>query len=95
MITNLYSVYDVKTKLYQYPFQTVNDETAKRSFKHVCNEKNHIFNNNPEDYSLFKVGSWDDEECFVEIDEAPIRITTAMAVLEDLPQMWPEQIIEE
>lgn len=59
MKTEIYSINDVKAKIYGQPFYANNTEVAQRSFQQVINETTSPFNKSPEDYTLFHIGSFD------------------------------------
>lgn len=59
MILQIYSIYDVKAETYNTPFFMPNEAMALRAFKDAIQDKNHEFSRNPEDYSLFHLGSFD------------------------------------
>jgi hypothetical protein len=61
MILNAYTIKDQKAGTYSNPYYAVNDATAIRTFKQACSDKNTTLNQYPEDFSLFKVGIWDDQ----------------------------------
>lgn len=59
MIKNLYSIYD-KLNGYLSPMIDKDDFTAQRNFKYALNN-NELMRFVPTDYSLYYVGSFDDE----------------------------------
>lgn len=61
MIRSLYSVRDIKAQTFCNPFASLNDGTARRDFAHAAQDKSHGIGQNPEDYSLCIVGSFNDE----------------------------------
>lgn len=56
---DMYSVYDAKAKIWQYPFQAESSGAAVRAFADIANDRNHPIGQHPEDYCLYLVGSWD------------------------------------
>lgn len=58
---NVYTVYDVKAELYLTPFFERNDATALRSFKQACTDPSHGFCRHAEDYTLFRIGEFNEE----------------------------------
>lgn len=67
MILDIFSVYDSKAKAFLPPFFMVNSMVARRSFGEAANDANHQFCKHPEDYTLFKIGTWDDSTCAMEL----------------------------
>lgn len=56
----IYSVRDVKANAYLTPVFFVNDGQAIRAFSDAVLNNNSGFSKHPEDYSLFKIGVYDD-----------------------------------
>lgn len=54
------SVYDVTISKYMQPWYANNEEDAKRSFNHILNS-NDLMRNNPSDFELHLMATWDDE----------------------------------
>lgn len=69
MIVNMYSVRDNLTG-YGYPFVQPNDEAALRNFRYLLTrESGSEFSVKPDDYSLFRVASFDtDTGAFCDVD---------------------------
>lgn len=61
----MFSVYDSKAKVYMQPFYMMNKGTAIRAFDQTCNDPKSQFHQYPEDFTLFEVGEFDDENCNV------------------------------
>jgi len=59
--TYLYGVFDAAAKAYLSPFFSASDGVAKRAFHHACNTGGHDFFLHASDYTLFKLGEFDDE----------------------------------
>lgn len=62
MKMSLYSVFDVKLGAYGRPFVSPNDDVACRSFGLIVNEEGSQVNSNPQDFTLFHVGDFDDTD---------------------------------
>ena len=60
MIVNLYAVYDSASGVYDGPFPGKADGHVIRSFSDQCLNAEGPMGNHPEDFTLFKVGSWND-----------------------------------
>lgn len=56
------SVFDVKAGIYTQPTFVVGVGAAIRSFTDAVNEQGHPFAKHAADYTLFRVGEWDDEQ---------------------------------
>ncbi len=59
MLKNLYSIRDIKVDKFDSPFDSTNDETAKRFFTRLLNEIP-LMNSHPEDFTLHATGTMDD-----------------------------------
>ena len=71
MLKTLYSVYDKKSKTYAAPFVEVNDGTAIRAIQDLMqSNQSHPFARHSEDFSLERVGSFN--ELSGDIGEDPI-----------------------
>lgn len=62
MKCELFSVFDSAAKKFLEPFFAPTVEYAIRQFRLTANKANHQFNQFPEDYTLFHVGSFDQDE---------------------------------
>lgn len=58
----MFTVYDTKAKAYLPPFFLHREEMATRSFKDCVNSATHQFGKHPEDYTLYCVGTFDDDK---------------------------------
>ncbi|AXQ66108.1 MAG: nonstructural protein [Microviridae sp.] len=57
-----YAVYDRKAEMYSQPFLEIKDGTAIRAVQDiVINNKDHAFAKHPSDFSLHRLGDFDDE----------------------------------
>jgi len=61
MISQIFAVHDVKANAYLPPFFMHNDELAKRTFSDCIMSEKHAFSHHPADYTLFHLGSFDDD----------------------------------
>lgn len=65
-VLGVYSVYDSKAELYMQPFFAMNSAVAARMFSEVALDQGHTFGKHPSDYSLWKVGEFDQSIGLVE-----------------------------
>lgn len=56
----IYAVYDSKAESYTPPFFEHAEGRALRTFADCCNDKGHQFGKHPEDYTIFRLGEYDD-----------------------------------
>lgn len=78
MRLKMFSVFDVKAGAYLPPFSLGNEQLAKRAFIGACGDANHQFARNPEDYTLFGVGEFDDASGVITVYESPRYVMTAL-----------------
>lgn len=61
MIAQMFSVYDAKAGSFAQPFFSQNKQLALRAISAVMHDETHTFFMHAEDYTLYWLGSWDDE----------------------------------
>jgi hypothetical protein len=77
MNINAYSVKDAKSGTFGNPYYAQNDALAARSFEQASNDPNTTINAYPEDFSLYRVGSFNDESGEFKPEPQPQFITNA------------------
>lgn len=60
MDKNLYSIFDKKSGTYMQPFVELTDGTATRQCMDLLKNPNTPFSKFPEDFTLMRIGSWDE-----------------------------------
>lgn len=60
MKQNIYTIFDTASGLYSRPFFATADELAKRDFGSLAVDATHPIGMHPKDYTLFRIGTWDD-----------------------------------
>ncbi len=60
MKLNAYTIYDVASGVYTRPFFTGSDGEATRSFKDIATDAEHPIGQHPEDYTLYRNGTYND-----------------------------------
>jgi len=90
MELTIMSVYDSKAKVFLPPFTVVNVDVGIRVFTDAANQVDHQFCKWPADFCLYKLGTFQDENAFFEIESPPefIGLASAFRKLEhfDIPQ---------
>lgn len=84
-----YSIYDVKTRAFNQPIFAKTDEQAIRQFSDISQDKEHPVGKHPEDYSLFRIGTFNDSSGFLE-PEQPECIRTALECIGKKPDDYVE-----
>jgi len=70
-----YAVYDRKAEMYSQPFLEIKDGTAIRAVQDiVINNKDHAFAKHPSDFSLHRLGSFDETTGIITGQEKPNKI---------------------
>ena len=78
MIHKMFTVYDSKAEAYLQPFFSSTTGLAIRSFTEAVNQNDHQFSKYPEDYTLFEIGSYNDEDGSFDILDAKKSIGLAV-----------------
>lgn len=63
MKSEIYSVYDMKAKIYGKPFYMVNEAVCLRSVTQSLCEGDSDLRHHPEDFLLYHMGTFDDQTC--------------------------------
>lgn len=77
MIKKMYSLLDEKSKLYSQPFYAHHDGEALRSFASVVSDKETMPGKFPADFTLWKVGEWDDNSGIID-SKKPVYLAKAV-----------------
>lgn len=72
MIYHMYAVRDALTG-YMTPTVDVNDQTALRNFSHALRRSQDIMNSNPQDFSLWRIASYDTDTGAI-VPEQPLQL---------------------
>lgn len=59
MLLIAYTVWDSAAEAYIQPFWATNNAVAIRSFHGACTDSGHDFNKHAQDYTLFRLGTFD------------------------------------
>jgi len=60
MKTNIYSIFDTASGTYQKPIHSRADGEIMREFQNIVDDPKHPVGMHPEDYSLIRLGTFDD-----------------------------------
>ena len=86
MKLNAYSIYDTASGVYMRPFFTSADGQAMRSFKDISTDASHEIGKHPEDYSLWRIGLFDDNKGTL-TPENPECLATALEMVSESRQI--------
>lgn len=71
MKMKIFSVYDSKAGAYLQPFFFNHTGGALRAFSDLCSDVQHTFGKHPEDYTLFELGTYEDDKSSFDIYDTP------------------------
>lgn len=74
---HIYTIYDSKAETYLNPFYFKNKGEAIRAWTETVNDGKSTMSKYPEDFTLFKIGEFDENKATIEMLEAKESIGTA------------------
>jgi len=77
MITQIFSVYDSKTKAYFPPMYFPTIGAAIRTMEDTLLDQDNQITRHPEDYTLFHIGEWNDENATITMLKTAVKIGIA------------------
>lgn len=80
MQTTIYAIYDTKAEFYNKPFYLHNDDIALRSFLDIMATPDTDVNNHPADFTLVKLGVYEDTTASFEMLPAPEIVANGFEV---------------
>ncbi len=81
MLMHVYSIYNTASGSYMRPFTAHADGEASRLFSDLVADEKHPVGMHPEDYSLYRLGSFNDQNGALTIEGAPECLCTAMELV--------------
>lgn len=90
MKLNIYTVYDEKATAYLQPFFQPNDAMAIRIMENTLMNAESMFANHPEDYTLYKIGEFDDNDAKIDFEK-----TLVLGLLELKARLTANEISNE
>ena len=78
MKTKIFTVYDSKAEAYMPPFFMQSTGQAMRVFEDTVKDEEHAFAKHPEDYTIFELGVFDDQNATFEIYITSISLAKAI-----------------
>ena len=99
MKLNVYSIFDSAAKAYTSPFFMHNDGLAIRAFQDNVNaEQENNISKHPDQFTLFKLGEYDDKTGKVTPLETPLSMAIGVSVITDTTPQYSnvdlEKVIE-
>lgn len=80
MQINIYTVYDAKARAFMTPFFMSNDAMAERAFYDMMTDERQAWHKHKEDYALYLVGNYDDQNAQIESDV--IQLMTGASIIQ-------------
>lgn len=77
MKTRVFSIFDAKAAVFGVPFFVHNDAMAVRLFSDLVNDPKSMVARHPEDYSLYFVGTFEDDTALITGEVTPTSLMTA------------------
>lgn len=77
MILQVFSIYDSKAQAFLPPFFLPKESVAIRVFSSAASDPEHAFGAFPGDYTLFHIGSFDDDNAKIETKATPRNLGLA------------------
>lgn len=78
MILQIFSIYDSKAESFNPPVYLSSTGLAIRSFSDSIQQPESHFAQHPEDYTLFHIGSWDDQTSKFDLLSTPKSLHVAI-----------------
>lgn len=86
MILKLYTIYDSAAQSYSNPVYMIGRGVAFRSFQDEVAKPDSRFHQHPDDYTLFELGSFDDQTATFIFHKAPEKVAMAREVIQVIQQ---------
>lgn len=89
MELKLYTIFDSAVQAFMTPFQAVNDGAAIRSVSDMVNapEPNNV-QNHPEHFTLFKLGTFNDQNAIYTLEKSPKPIAACVELVNDTTKRY-------
>lgn len=79
MIYHIFSVYDSKAAYYMQPFYFQTQGEALRAFMDTCDDHEHAFYRHAADFTLFYIGSFNNEDAEFTLKNTPEPVAKALS----------------
>ena len=88
MKIGLYAVFDTASGVYDGPIPMQSDAVALRNFRGVVQNAEHPIAQNPEDFSLIRIGEWNDATGEV-VNHTNVTLITGLEVVAEMRNVVP------
>lgn len=83
MKCQIFAIYDSVSETFTKPFASHSVNTARREIADVVNQKESKYSKHSEDFSLFHLGSYDENTALFKILTAPTSVTQFLTLKEN------------
>lgn len=80
MLKGVYSLYDEASQSFNVPFYTVHEQEAIRHIGALLLDKNSMVSNFPQDFKLYKLGTFDTSSGVITSLDVPLLVTAASGI---------------
>lgn len=80
MIQGLYGIFDSKAGSFLDPFVAASDAVACRTAVRAALDPQHVFNGHGADFTLFRLGAFDQVDGKITVDEARTNLGTLLQI---------------
>jgi len=81
MICTIYSIQDSKTGIFCRPFIMQTEAAAMRDFAHAANSPDNDVGRYPTDFTIFRLGSFDDLTGRITVEPSPVALALASSLV--------------
>jgi len=82
----MYSVYDIKSKIYHPPTLCHNTGHATRMFTSIFSKPGSVMNEFPHDFQIFEIGAFDDQTSVIETLVNPTFVCSVADLITPAPE---------
>lgn len=92
MTSKVYSIFDLKSSVYNAPMFVINVQTVLRGLHQQYQDQDSMIAKYAEDYLLFELGSWDDQIAELRPYEKPLMVCKMSDLLENPLEKTTEEV---
>lgn len=81
MISNAYSIFDIKARTWSVPFYQPTDSAAQRVMQEVVDDRNTSISRHPADFRLYRVGTFDTDTALLSAFDPPNLVCDIVSLL--------------
>lgn len=85
MLLGVFAIYDSGISTWMTPLYFRNKGEALRWWQEVCNNPEAKISKHPADYTLFELGTWNDDNNEFNLFKAPVKLGLALEYVKTIP----------